>query len=80
MKEVGSYLAKTHLPQLLEEVARGEIITITRHGVPIAQLVPVSPARRSEPRAVVARARELAAGSRLEGLALKDLIDEGRRL
>lgn len=40
MREVQSSLAKTHLPQLLDEVERGETIIITRHGRPIARLVP----------------------------------------
>lgn len=39
--EVGAYEAKTHLPKLLERVARGEHITITKHGKPIAELRPV---------------------------------------
>ena len=40
MREIQSSLAKTHLPQLLDEVERGETIVITRHGRPIARLVP----------------------------------------
>src|SRR4051794_37004639 len=38
MTSVGSYAAKTHLPALLERVARGERILITRRGLPIALL------------------------------------------
>ena len=41
MKTIGAYEAKTHLPRLLERVARGETLTITRHGRPVARLVPV---------------------------------------
>lgn len=40
MKTVGVFEAKTHLPQLLELVAKGERITITRHSVPVAILQP----------------------------------------
>ncbi len=40
MKSVGSYEAKTHLPRLLSEVEKGETITITRRGKPIARIVP----------------------------------------
>ncbi|MDO8613270.1 MAG: type II toxin-antitoxin system prevent-host-death family antitoxin, partial [Dehalococcoidia bacterium] len=47
MKQIGVYEAKTHLPRLLDEVARGESITITRHGRPVARLVPVGGRRRS---------------------------------
>ena len=41
MDSVGAFDAKTHLAELLDRVARGEKITITRHGVPAAVLVPV---------------------------------------
>lgn len=43
MREIQSSLAKTHLPQLLDEVERGETIVITRHGRAIARLVPEVP-------------------------------------
>ena len=42
MDTIGAYEAKTHLPSLLERVARGESLTITRHGKPVACLVPVA--------------------------------------
>ncbi len=37
---VSAYDAKTHLPKLLERTARGERFVITRHGKPVAQLIP----------------------------------------
>lgn len=40
---VGAYEAKTTLPALLARVEAGETVTITRHGHPIARLVPVKP-------------------------------------
>ena len=40
MRQVGAFDAKTHLTQLLDDVARGERIEITRHGVPVAHLEP----------------------------------------
>jgi prevent-host-death family protein len=42
MPQVGAYEAKTRLSQLLEQVARGEEIIITKHGVPVAALIPLS--------------------------------------
>lgn len=42
MKQVGVYEAKTNLPKLLEEVENGASIVITRHGKPVAHLVPAS--------------------------------------
>ena len=48
MREVQASVAKTHLPQLLDEVERGETLIITRHGTPIARLVPEIDRRRAE--------------------------------
>ncbi len=54
MKTVGAYDAKTHLAQLLDEVAAGETITITRRGVPVARLVPPSDRDRPDVGKVIA--------------------------
>jgi prevent-host-death family protein len=48
MREVQASEAKTHLPQLLDDVEHGETIIITRHGRPIARLVPDAETRRAE--------------------------------
>lgn len=53
MDSIGAYEAKTHLPRLLDRVAQGDSMIITRHGKPVARLVPVSSDRE--------RAREAAA-------------------
>ena len=80
MKTVGSYEAKTHLPRLLDEVAGGEEITITKHGVPVAVLVPPPEKRRRSTREVIEELKEFRKGNTLGGLKIKDLIEEGRRL
>lgn len=82
MKSVGSYEAKTHLPQLLGEVEKGEIITITKRGKPIARLVPAQEADRRDVseavEAMIAYRKQL--GPTLGGrLTVKALIEEGRR-
>ncbi len=41
MRTVGAYEAKSHLSELLDEVAAGETITITKRGEPVAILSPV---------------------------------------
>ncbi len=46
MEMIGAFEAKTHLASLLDRVAKGEKITITRHGVPAALLVPVGPSEQ----------------------------------
>lgn len=47
MKEVAVYEAKTRLSELLAEVERGEQVTITRRGVPVARLVAAAPVRKA---------------------------------
>ena len=40
MRTVGTFEAKTHLSNLLEQVERGEEIIITRRGEAVARLMP----------------------------------------
>ena len=78
-KTVGAYEAKTNLSKLLEKVEAGEEITITKHGAPIAKLVPVKKEVSPEERiAAIERIQKLATGLSLSGLKIKDLIGEGR--
>ena len=77
---VGAYEAKTHLSELLEKVEAGAEITITKHGAPVARLVPVKKEANPEERAAaIRRIQKLASGLSLSGLRVKDLISEGRR-
>jgi prevent-host-death family protein len=77
---VGAYEAKTHLSELLEKVEAGQEITITKHGAPVAKLVPVKKDVRPEERvAAIERIQKLATGLSLGGLKVKDLLTEGRR-
>jgi prevent-host-death family protein len=48
MREIQASEAKTHLPQLLDEVERGETLVITRHGRAIARIVPEARQRQQE--------------------------------
>jgi prevent-host-death family protein len=48
MREIQASDAKTHLPQILDEVERGETVVITRHGRPIARPVPETERRQAE--------------------------------
>lgn len=79
MKTVGAYEAKTHLPRLLEDVRRGEHITITKHGIPIARIVPMDNRDARSLDDVVDQIRALRRKSRLDGLSVDDLKTEGRR-
>ena len=81
MQIIGSFEAKTHLPQLLERVARGEEFTITKHGKPVARLVPATPAKpRPDVRQVIEELKAFSKGNRLgDGITVRDLIEDGRR-
>jgi prevent-host-death family protein len=79
MSEIGAYEAKTHLPKLLERVQNGESFVITRHGRPIAQLVPIARHDPDKVRNAIEGLKQFARQHSLKGLRLKDLIAEGRR-
>jgi prevent-host-death family protein len=79
MRRIGAYEAKTHLPRLLDEVAEGETITITKHGVAVAVLVPASTRSAMTTVAAIAGLRVFRRGHQLGGLSIRELIDEGRR-
>jgi prevent-host-death family protein len=78
MKQVGVYDAKTQLTKLLEEVERGETITITRHGKPVAKLVPIEE-REKDVAATIEAILEARKGRTLGGLTPKELVNEGRK-
>jgi prevent-host-death family protein len=76
----GAYEAKTHLPRLLREVADGETITITRHGVPVALLVPPTPWQKPSSDDVIDAWREYRKTMQLgPGPSIREMIEEGRR-
>ena len=79
MDTIGAFEAKTHLPQLLERVARGESLTITKHGKPVAHLIPVDSSRKQ---AREAAARIIERRRNIEQVSLKQLLStvhEGHR-
>jgi prevent-host-death family protein len=79
MLQVGAYEAKTRLSQLIDEAAKGEEIIITKHGVPVAALVPVAGSRQMDPQAAISAIKDFRRGRRLAGLSLREMIEEGRQ-
>ena len=80
MTIVGSYEAKTRLPELLRAVERGEVVTITRRGEPVARIVAVEPGADESTTAVIERIK--AARSRRPSVTTEEILaarDEGRR-
>jgi prevent-host-death family protein len=79
MREIGSLEAKQKLRALLDEVAHGAEIVITRRGKPVAKLIPVEFGfDRKKAKRAAACLREASKGVKLRGLRIKDLIKEGR--
>jgi prevent-host-death family protein len=78
MQTIGAYEAKTHLPRLLDEVAKGSCITITKRGV--AVLVPVTGPPRSDPAVAVDEMQRWQREHRLTlgSASLRTLIQQGR--
>jgi prevent-host-death family protein len=64
MDTVGTFEAKTHLSRLLDRVAAGEQTAITRHGIPIARLVPVKPASSLQIRETIAKLKRFSKARR----------------
>jgi prevent-host-death family protein len=81
MVAVGTYEAKSTLTKLIERVAAGETIIITRHGKPVAKLAPVLDIRPKPDPAMLAAAfdRLQAEQPAPTGTPLWTLKDEGRR-
>jgi prevent-host-death family protein len=79
MITVGAFAAKTHLSALLDRVAAGEEVVITKHGRPIAKLVSAAAVDRERVDDAVAQLRRLRKGTTLGGLSWKELRDEGRK-
>jgi prevent-host-death family protein len=80
MRQVQASAAKTHLLELLDAVEQGETVLITRHGKPIARLVPESEERKREVQQIFAEIdairRQNKPVTREEILAWRD---EGRK-
>ena len=79
MKTIGAYEAKTHLPALLDEVAAGGRIQITKHGKPIAILIPAEEMPDMSVKEAIATLKELRKGRTLGGISIREMIEEGRQ-
>ena len=82
MREVQATEAKAHLARLLSEVERGQTIAITRHGKPIAHLVPAEAQERAGRRAAVERFDAWRAGWKGIDMSLEEILasrHEGHR-
>lgn len=79
MERIGIYDARAKLSELIERVQSGEEVVLTRHGEPVARLVPERKRRKRSGSAVAARIRALAKRLDIRDIDVQKLIDEGRR-
>jgi len=80
MREIQASEAKTHLLKLLDEVERGETLLITRHGRPIARIVPQLDVRQQEIDKALAGIKDIRTRTgRITPEELRAARDEGRK-
>jgi len=78
LEEIGSYEAKTKLPEILRRVEAGEAFTITNRGKPIADVVPSRSGNRLKTKAAInniLRAKK----HKISDDALNQLKSDGRK-
>ncbi len=78
MITVGAFDAKTRLSELLDAVERGDVVTITRHGRPVAELRRAGPAAALSLREAIEAARALRSGVNASRDEIEAWIEEGR--
>ena len=80
MKQVQASVAKAQFAELLDAVERGETVVITRHGKPVARLVPDEEARQERVRQAIEGIKELR--KHTKPTTIEEIIawkNEGRR-
>lgn len=80
MPELGAYEAKTHLSKLLDRVEKGERFVITKHGRPVAELVPVGFTDPESVKQAIENLRLLKTKLRERDVRLRDLLEKGESL
>lgn len=79
MQTIGSYELKTHLSEVLDDVEHGQSVIVTRHGKPIARIIPEKSAAREQSRQAIESLLQFPRTKLPEGTTIRSLIEEGRR-
>ena len=78
-KVIGTYEARTHWSEVIQDVKRGEHYVITHHGEPVAELVPPNTQTKQERSKRAARELlELMAQRPPVAVDIKGAIEDGR--
>jgi prevent-host-death family protein len=75
---IGSYEAKTKLPELLRQVKAGKSFTITNRGEAVADLVPSLGVRAKDKVAAAEKLKAFMRANPVRGADIRALIEEGR--
>ena len=79
MTNLEAHEAKDRFAKLLKRAASGERIVITKHGVPMAELIPTGKTNNVGPKEAIAALQSFRKGHRLNGVSIRGLIEEERR-
>jgi prevent-host-death family protein len=78
METVGIYEMRTRLAELVDKVVNGEEVTVTRHGIPVAKIVPIDTTSKVPVRDAIEAMKKFGRGKSLRGLTIKKMIEQGR--
>ena len=78
MTNVEAHEVEDRFAKLLKRAASGERIVITKHGVPMAELIPAANSEKVQPKEAIAALRDFRKGHRLNGVSIRGLIEEER--
>ncbi|MEO6967166.1 MAG: type II toxin-antitoxin system prevent-host-death family antitoxin [Rhodanobacteraceae bacterium] len=76
--EIGSYEAKTRLPELLRAVRNGTVFTITNRGEAVAKLVPAHPEKTADAERAALAMKTFMRTDPVKGVDIRALLEEGR--
>ncbi len=79
MKTVGIFEAKTKFSEIVTLVENGESVIVTRRGKAILQMNPIAQDREAGVREAAQELLKMRQENKLNGLTIRELIDEGRR-
>jgi prevent-host-death family protein len=74
---IGTFDAKTHLSEMLDDVQKGKDYVITKRGIPIAKLIPYSEHKKTR-REVTLELEKIRKRTAGEPFDIREAIEEGR--
>lgn len=80
MSEIGEFEARNHLPRLLQRVEAGERFIITRHGRPVAELIPFRQHDSAKVQGAIDALKAFQETHSLGGLSVRQIVKDARRL